>query len=277
MRRIAALMAVCSLSACAPERAGPVATNNAPTFVSLNPCLDAILIEVAEAEQILALSHYSRDPSSSSIDVERARAFGVTGGTAEEVLALEPDIVLASSFIAPTTRTAFERLGLRVETFGSPATVEESLDQVRRMAELTGLEQAGDELAERIATAPEQPTGADFSALVWQPGQIVPGETTLISEHLRWAGLSSHSSANGLGQADFVSLETLLADPPDILLVAGDRPGQTHPLLDTQRGMMVADFDTSLLFCGGPTIPKARERLSKVRAEFERNFKRAAQ
>lgn len=66
-----------------------------PTFVSLNPCLDDILVNVADPDQILALSHYSRDPSGTSVGVDVARQFGVTGGTAEEVLALDPDIVLA--------------------------------------------------------------------------------------------------------------------------------------------------------------------------------------
>mgnify|MGYP000355960308 CR=1 FL=1 len=38
-----------------------------PAFVSLNPCLDALLVEIAAPRQILALSHYSRDASSSSL------------------------------------------------------------------------------------------------------------------------------------------------------------------------------------------------------------------
>ncbi|MEM8724529.1 MAG: ABC transporter substrate-binding protein [Pseudomonadota bacterium] len=255
---------------CAPERAAITSDNDSPTFVSLNPCLDAILVEVAEPEQILALSHYSRDPSASSMDVDTALKFGFTGGTAEEVLALQPDIVLASIFIAPATRAAFERLGVRVETFGSPNTVEESIAQVHKLADLVGDRDAGETLAQRMISVPEQPAGRELGALLWQPGQIVPGETTLVSEHLRWAGLSSHSAARGLGQADYVSLEALLADPPDILLVAGDRPGQRHPLLGQLRDTLVADFDTKLLFCGGPTIPRARARLVEVRERVER-------
>ncbi len=276
VRRFAAYCAALLMASCAPERVPTGISEDGPTFVSLNPCLDAILVEVAAPEQILALSHYSRDPSASSMDVDTALRFGVTGGTAEEVLALDPDIVLASTFIAPNTRATLEQLGLRVETFGSPNTAQQSIEQVQRMAELVGNSRAGDALIDKIdATAP---TGskAEWSALIWQPGQIVPGETTLVAEHLRWAGLANNTSERGLEQADFVSLERLLANPPDILLVAGDRPGQTHPLLERQRGMLVAEFDTSLLYCGGPTIPKARQRLLEIREEFERTRKRAA-
>nr|WP_281501160.1 ABC transporter substrate-binding protein [Erythrobacter sp. F6033] len=250
-----------------------------PTFVSLNPCLDAILVEVADPRQVLALSHYSRDANSSSIEPDIANRFGVTGGTAEEVLALEPDIVLASSFISPATRNAFERLDLRVETFGSPATVEESLKQVRELAELTGETELGADLIDRIGADTNSRAAAEsgrtYSALLWQPGQIVPGDATLVGEQLRWAGFTNHAAARGLGQADFVSLETILADPPDILLIAGDRAGQTHPLLENLRGTLVAEFDPKLLYCGGPTIPLARQRLLDIRAEFERNYWRA--
>ena len=133
----AALAAALLAASCAP--AAPVAKpdSGAPTIVSLNPCLDAILVEVAP-EQVLALSHYSRDPGGSSIPAGVAQRYGATGGTAEEVIALQPDLVLASIFLPQPTRTALERAGLTVATFGSPATVAESVAQVREVAALAG-------------------------------------------------------------------------------------------------------------------------------------------
>ncbi|MDJ0643718.1 MAG: ABC transporter substrate-binding protein [Erythrobacter sp.] len=263
------------LASCAPERGAKSLPGSDPTFVSLNPCLDDILVEVAGPEQILALSHYSRDPSGSSVGVETARKFGVTGGTAEEVLALEPDIVLASSFIAPTTRAAFERLGLRVETFGSPTTVVESVEQVRRIASLARREQGGERLASAIdASTDRSPGRRAISTLLWQPGQIVPGETTLIGELLRESGFTSHSAAQGLGQGDYVALETLLADPPELVLVAGSSAGQSHPMLNRLAATQVERLDQRLLYCGGPTIIDVRERLEALRDEVERRNER---
>ena len=46
--------------------------------------------------------------------------------TAEEVLALQPDLVLASTYLAPATGAALSSLGLRLEQVGVAATVEES-------------------------------------------------------------------------------------------------------------------------------------------------------
>ncbi len=251
---------------CAPAATGIAAEG--PSIVSLNPCLDAILVEVAPG-QVLALSHYSRDPSSSSIPRDAAAPFAVTGGTAEEVIALAPDLVLASSFLPQPTRSALERAGLRVETFGSPATIAESVAQVRKVAALAGRAAEGAALAARIAAVPA-PSGPPVDALLWQPGEIVAGEQTLIAELLREAGFASDAARRGLGQADRVSLESVLADPPRVLLVAGDAPGQRHPVLAGQlKATHVAAFDPSLIYCGGPTIPRARARLAEIRADVE--------
>ncbi len=275
-RRAAALAALMLASACADPSAPPAPGDSPaqPTIISLNPCLDGILVEIgAPPEQVLALSHYSRDPSGSSIPAAVAARYGVTGGTAEEVIARRPDVVLASTFLPQPTRSALERAGLRVETFGSPATIAESAAQVRAVAALAGHGAAGKALAARIA-APPPPAGSPLSALLWQPGEIVAGEATLVAELLREAGFTSHAAARGLGQADRVSLEGLLADPPQVLLVAGDAPGQRHPLLAGQlKATHIAVFDPSLIYCGGPTIPRARARLQAIRAEAKARFR----
>ncbi|MFN4019445.1 MAG: ABC transporter substrate-binding protein [Erythrobacter sp.] len=237
--------------------------------MSLNPCLDAILVELARPEQVLALSHYSRDPGSSSIPAGIAARFAVTGGTAEEVIALGPDLVLASSFLPPPTRAALERAGLRVATFGSPASLAESTAQVRRVAHLVGDADSGEALVAAMerAAAPVPPDNS-IDTLLWQPGEIVAGEATLVVELLRTKGFASHAAAMGLGQADFVALETVLAHPPELLLVAGDSAGQRHPLLQQLPGTRAVPLAPNLLFCGGPTVIALGKRLDDLRAEL---------
>ena len=238
-----------------------------PTIVSLNPCTDAILAEVTRPGQLLAISHYSKDPQASSMAPEDAAQYRATGGSVEEVLALDPDLVVASSFIAPATRAALEGLGLRVETFGGVANVEESLAQVRTLAALAGDPAAGEALAGRISDALVQASaeGEFVEAALWQPGGIVPGESSLIADLLRQTGFQSYSAARGMAQADYLSLEQVVADPPDLLLVAGSETAQRHPVLDRIEGMRRETLDTSLIYCGGPTIIRAAERLAHIR------------
>lgn len=238
-----------------------------PTIVSLNPCTDAILAEVADPAQILAISHYSHDPRGSSMDLPTARRFHATGGTVEEVLALDPDIVVGSSFMDPATRGALGRLGMRVETVGIASTVADSEAQVRQLAALTGHPKRGEALVARIegALAKAQPSDAPAAAILWQPDGIVPGDGALISELMRRTGLANQSAARGMGQADYLSLERLLADPPRVLLVAGAERGQHHPVLARLPHMQRATFDPTLLYCGGPTIIRAAGRLAEIR------------
>ncbi len=261
------------LSNAGPTNAAP--SNIGPRVVSLNPCLDAILVDVAAREQILALSHYSRDEGSSSIDPALAASFAYTGGTAEEVIALDPDIVLASTFIAPATRSALERAGLRVETFGSPVSVAESLDQVGKVAAMLGRADEGDALAHKITqSVPDRqslPEKGAVSMMLWQPGQIVPGQASLVWDILSRYGTLNHNAALGLDQADHASLEMIVANPPDVLLIAGDHPGQLHPLLQGLDTTFVARFEPKLFYCGGPSIIAAADRMDEVRADFMMN------
>lgn len=244
-----------------------------PAIVSLNPCTDAILAEVAEPGQLRALSAYSRDPASSSMDVGLARRFPATSGTVEEVAALRPDVVVSGTFVSPPTRAALARLGIPLVEMPIAGNVPESIGQIRQLARLAGHPERGEVLIRRIeaalaAAAP--PPGPPVSAVVWQAGGIVPGDDTLIADLLRRTGFASLSAARGLRQADFLPLERMLADPPQIILAAGDGlSGEdrmlTHPALAALPQTRRAPLAPSLLWCGGPTIIRAAARLGQVR------------
>lgn len=259
----AALLAL-ALSGCAVAPP-PSSRGQHPTIVSLNPCTDAILAEVADQAQILAVSHYSHDPRASSMDVATARRFRATGGTAEEIVALAPVVVVGSSFMSPATLTALGELGLRVETFGTPATAEESIAQVRALAKLAGHPERGEALVRRIEASLVPPAGAPVEAALWQGGGIVPGKGTLVTDLMQRAGFASYAEARGMAQGDYLPLERIAADPPELLLVAGEERGHRHPLLARLPRLKVARFEPRLFYCGGPSIPKAMERMRGIR------------
>ena len=263
--RILAAAACLSLVACAvtPPREG----TTHPTIVSLNPCTDAILAEVADPAQLLAISHYSHDPRASSMPLAEARKFRATGGTVEEVLALDPDLVVASSFMPPAAAQAFDRLGIRVETFGIVPDLAENAAQIRRLAALAGHPERGEALLGRIddALTSTRHDGRKVDALLWQPGGIVPGEGTLIARLLAHTGFASHSAARGLGQASYLPLEQVLADPPQVVIAAGSERMLTHPVLRRLGDVRYERLDPALLFCGGPSVIRAVERLRVLR------------
>ncbi len=258
------------LAACAQGGADAPGAKVRPTIVSLNPCLDAILADVAAPGQLLAISHYSKDPRSTSMSAEAASRYAATGGTVEEVLALDPDVVVAGTFLAPATRAALEDLGIEVATFGVASDVAASEEQIRKLAVLAGNLQAGDRLIDRIERALADATPPDnrkIDVLLWQPAGIVAGEHSLVSDLLTRTGFVNAAPARGLSQADYVALEDVVAMPPPVLLVAGGEFGQRHPVLDHLPQMRRERFDGSLLYCGGPTIIRAVQRLADIRRE----------
>ena len=105
-----------------------------------------------------------------------------------------------------------------------------------------------------------------MAALLWQSGGIVPGEDTLIARLLAHTGFASHSAARGLGQGAYLPLERVLADPPAVVIAAGGERMLTHPALRRLDGVRYERLDPALLFCGGPTVIRAAERLAEIRA-----------
>ena len=273
MERIFGVLLPLGLAACGqavPPQSRPGA---APTIVSLNPCTDAVLAEVADPGQIVAISAYSHDPASSSMDLAVARRFPATSGTVEELLALRPQLVIGTPFMSPASVQAIGRLGLRLERVGIATSVDESLAQVRQVAALAGHPERGEALVGRIEAAlaaNAAPAGSPVPALVWQGGGIVPGDGTLIADLLRRTGFVNAAAARGLGQADMLPLEQLLAAPPRLIFAAGHGLGNedrmlAHPALAALSGTRREPLDPALLWCGGPTIIKTADRLGQVR------------
>lgn len=264
MKRLAALFSLAVWACAAPPSERHAAH---PTIVSLNPCADAILAEVADPAQVLAISHYSHDPRATSMPLAEARRFRATSGTVEEVLVLDPDIVVAGAFLPPATAKAFERLGVRVETFGIIPDLAKNAAQVRRLAALAGHPRRGEALLARTDAAllATRHDGRKVEALLWQGGGTVPGEGTLIARLLAHTGFASHSAARGLGQGAYVPLERVLADPPQLVVAASGERMLTHPVLRRIEGLRYERFDPNLLWCGGPTVIRAVERLADIR------------
>ncbi len=243
-------------------------------IVSINPCIDAVLMRVADPAQIAAISHYSQDPRATSIPINVARRFRATSGTAEEIVALRPDLVLLSGTLPPATAAALAQLRVRVLELPLPQSLAESADQVRTIADAVGQRARGAKLADSIAAAVRRARPATreppVPALIWQGGGLVPASGTLPDEMLRASGFANLGAAYGLKNWDVLPIEYLVAKPPRVLLTAGDPDHDDrllgHPVMRRLRDRIaVRDFPERLLFCGGPTIIDVMDRLAAIR------------
>ena len=103
----------------------------------MNVCTDQLLLPLADPEQILGLSRFSRD-AWQSWAADDARRFPVLSGGAEDVLVLKPDIVVASLFDKRSTRELLKANGLHLAEFSVPRNLDEVKAQIREMGEIAG-------------------------------------------------------------------------------------------------------------------------------------------
>lgn len=240
--------------------------------VSINPCIDAIMMQVADAEQIAAISHYSKDMRATSITASQAARFAATSGTAEEIVALAPDLVLSGPHVEPATIAALRRLRIPLLQVSVPDTIAQSRQQVADVARAVGHPQRGAALIARMdaAVAAARTAAPPIDALIWQGGGLVPGTATLADDLLRASGFRNKSADYGLDKWDVLSLEPLLARPPQLLLTIGETARADrmlgHPAMaQLSRRVAVRAWPERLLRCGGPTIIDAANRLALIR------------
>lgn len=101
--------------------------------MSLKLCTDELLMDLAAPEQIASISYLSREKAALKLWPEAAR-FLVNHNTAEEVLAVHPDLVLTDEFTSPAMRGVLARSGAKVVEV--PAA--ENFDQIRAVTRQVG-------------------------------------------------------------------------------------------------------------------------------------------
>jgi iron complex transport system substrate-binding protein len=268
-----AVLALALVAAVSPACAEP-----AQRIVSLNLCTDQILIDLVPPDRIRALSHVAADAATSSIAL-RARDFARIRGDAEEVLALDPDLIVTTEFSTPTTVSLLERLGRRVVKVPFAHNVAGVRDAVMRIAEAAGVADAGNAIVANLdrrlaalATAPRD--GSAPTAVIYQVNGLASGRGTLEDEALRLAGFRNMAPELNLDPGGRVALEAIVARPPDLLVLSGPSgeyrtvvaDNLAHPALAAimrRRATLIVPWRHWL--CGTPHIADAIEALVAAR------------
>ena len=240
-------------------------------------CTDQLVLALADPDQILGLSAYARDPLLSFAAAEAANYPSLSGG-AEEVLVLQPDLVLSGRYTRTVTRGFLKAKGIALAEF----------DVARSIADATGADPPGRRAARPEARAEAAIAAIDaavarakltraeaaphrrLSVLPLQRRGWVAGGRTLATDLLETLGLANAGAAFA-ATGGFVPLEKIVVQRPDALLltreaVEAEDQGSAllaHPALETlyppERRIYLPE---RLTVCGGPMLAEAIDRLA---------------
>lgn len=221
-----------------------VAAEKPQRVASIYLCSDQLLLRLADRDRIVSLNRFSANPSLSN-EVEATRGIPLNRGRAEEILPLEPDLVLAGTFTAPATKALLRRLGIPVVELEVEGDFDDIRTNIRRVAKALSEEARGEDLIadfeSRLGSV--APASADRpSLLLYRFGGYSQGADTLSDAIFARAGFDNYAAErlDGVGR---LSLEGILADPPDAILFSETTTGGNslaaatlaHPVLRKLR------------------------------------------
>ncbi|KRR20727.1 iron ABC transporter [Bradyrhizobium lablabi] len=251
---------------------------NLPRLISMNVCTDQLVLTLADPEQILGLSRFSRDGwQSQAGDLSR---YPVLSGGAEDVLLIKPDIVVASAFDKRATRELLKAKGLRLAELAVPRTLDEARQQIREAGDITGHpDRAAAEIARldaALARTRQAVSERHYRVLPLSRRGWVAGSDSFVGSLLAETGLRSAAGDLGFSFGGFASLEAIVNLRPDFLVVSqtGDTArddGQAfllHPALERfyppAKRIVIPERMTE---CGGVLLADALDALT---AELKR-------
>jgi iron complex transport system substrate-binding protein len=275
VKAIAMLAAIASLGAVAWADARKPAQHRPRRIVSLNLCADQYLLALADPGQIAGLTHNAADPAMSAAAAS-ARGMHIMGQSAEEVLAIDPDLVVGVPARRSGVMAALAGQNYPVVDLKPASNYADIVAQVREVASAVGHVERGEALIARMneALAALRHRPGERIAAYYQRRGFMTGTGTLVDDLMIRVGLTNLAGKIGKPALSQLSLEEMLAAGPDYLIVesATDRVTDQgtemlhHPILD---GIPRLRIPQAWTVCGGPAYVLAARSLSAQIARAE--------
>lgn len=187
--------------------------------VSLDYCADQYVLALADRDQILAVSVQAGDAHSALR--ERAQGLPRVRDAAEDVLALNPDLVIRSYGGGARARAYYARLGLPVHDLGYASDFDDVRAMITRAAAALGHPARGEALiAQMDADLAAARQGPRRSALYMTPSGVTAGSGTMIDALLQAANFDNAAARGGASGWRSLPLESLVEREPDLILTA---------------------------------------------------------
>ena len=223
---------------------------------SLNLCTDELLLALADDEQMVSVSHLSKQQSETPY-WQKARRHRTNDGSLLSVAGLKPDLVLTMGGGVRDRASIARRLQMRVLDIPYPLSLADIEASVAKVAAEIGQQARGRQLLHQMMLLRRTArTRAVDTIWLGGGGRTVPA-TGLAAEWMRLADLRQRPF-----RGDRVTLEQLLVSPPRVLLrsdyreseYSGEQRWMAHPLARRARAGRTLATDGRRWTCMGPSL-----------------------
>ncbi len=254
--------------------AGPAAPAAAPApaptlkpvrIMTMNECADILLLQMVPKARIASVTYRAHD-AIQWIEPGLDAGVPINHGSAEEIVAEKPDLIIAGDFSTAVTKRVARAAGAPLIEIRSATSFEDIRQITRQVGAAVGEPQRADALiaemdatlASLAASRPPRP----FVVAAWS-GDSVPGRKTLANAIIEAAGAVNIASKLDTETYNSFGAEELLAARPDVLMY-GATSASKPSLTDAQNGLLMRiyagrriTYPETLYNCGVPQSAKA--------------------
>ncbi len=195
-------------------------------IISAGLAMDNILLSVTDPARVVGVTRFALDPAYSYV-VDRVGDHMVIFDqlNAEQVLAAMPDIVLVTEWNDPDTVRQLRELGVQLYTFAGFDSVEDALDMVVRIGEITGDEERAQALVDEFRRRLDEVTGRVAGrsrprVLYLDDWWGTAGPGLAFHDIIELAGGINVAAEHGLRGWQAIDPEALLAMNPDVIVTS---------------------------------------------------------
>jgi len=244
-------------------------------IVSLNLCADQLVLALADRDQIAGVTRNATDTEMSG-EAAKARGQPVLKNSAEQILAIDPDLVVGMPASRSAPMRALKGHRFNLLDLQSADTVDQIYASIRQTAVAVGHPERGEALVARMQAALARlgkPGGGKVAAYYQRRG-FMTGTGTLIDDLMQRMGLVNLAAKLDKPPLSQLSLEEMVAAQPDYLIVesATDKIADQgtemlhHPAL---AGIPRISIPQAWTVCGSPAYVQAAEGMAQQLARFQ--------
>ena len=249
-------------------------------IVSINLCLDGLLLTLVERSRVDSLYYLSANPQFSPFASQTAGIF-LNRGLAEDIVPRNPDLIVAGEFSAIDLVALLKQLKFRVEVLALPRSIAEITAHIRYFGKLVGNEKAAEKMAADIEQqlalldAKQHAQHKQINAFWYSSNGVVVGADTLENELMQHAGLHNLALDKNIVGFSHIDLEELILAKPDVVIVESSDVEAfslaheyiKHPALRKNNTRIIV-LPSSLSGCSAPVLAGVIKELQTQIATF---------